>query len=151
MKNNLLLPYVFRWIGLVMLVAFIVLFIAYDQYEFQFSFLAFQPASGDFYSGSDGNYTNELIASGLLFSLIFIAFAKSRTEDEREQLIRLQSLHISHYLSYAVYFLILFSVNGLSFALTMLYVPYIFLVMFILVYYTRLYLLPKFAAHEKYN
>jgi hypothetical protein len=152
MKNKLLFPPGFRIIGIVLLLLSVTLFIFWQQYGFEFSFLQTKPIrqanniSGIF---EDNNLTNELIGVGLLLGLIFIAFAKESLEDERTQMLRLQSLQISHYLNYLLFAVLLFGVNGISFMGMLLYLPYLFLVTFIAVYYFRLHLLPKFAVHEK--
>ena len=152
MKNKLLFPSRFRIIGIVLLILSTILLIVWLKYDFQFSFLQtkpIQPANNIFGIFEDNNLTNELIGTGLLLGLIFIAFAKESTEDERTQTLRLQSLHISHYLNYLIFTILLFSVNGISFFGAMLCLPYLFLVTFIVIYYFRLHLLPKFAVHEK--
>lgn len=152
MKNKLLFPPGFRITGVVLLLVSAILFIFWQQYGFEFSFLQTKPIhaarnlSGIF---EDNNLTNELIGAGFLAGLIFIAFARESLEDERTQMLRLQSLQISHYLNYLLFAVLLFSVNGISFLGMMLYLPYLFLVTFIVVYYFRLHLLPKFAVHEK--
>jgi hypothetical protein len=152
MKNKLLFPAIFRIIGFVCLLTFTGLFIAWQNYGYQFSWLQTQhEISNDSLSAvfEDHNLTNELIGTGLLAGLIFIAFAREKTEDERTQLLRLQCLQISHYLNYLLFVISLFLFNGISFMGAILYLPYLFLVTFIMVYYFRLHLLPKFAQHEK--
>jgi hypothetical protein len=152
MKNKLLFPPGFRIMGIVLLILSTILFIVWLKYDFQFSFLQtkpIQPANSISGIFEDNNLTNELIGTGLLLGLIFIAFAKEPIEDERTQMLRLQSLQISHYLNYLLFAILLFGVNGISFLGMMLYLPYLFLVTFIAVYYFRLHLLPKFAVHEK--
>jgi hypothetical protein len=152
MRNRLLLPASFGIIGLVLFLLSLALFIAWNYYEFEFRFLdtGSPPAKGGigFLSG-DENLTNECVILGALTGLIFIAFARDRHEDERITMIRLQSLQLSHYLSYIAFSILLFFVNGISFLVAMSYLPYLFLVIFIIVFYFRLYLLPKFAQHEK--
>ncbi len=152
MKNRLLLPAGFRIAGIVLVLLSLVLFIAWSKYDFQFPFLDTAPKAD---TGSiaalteDNNLTNECIILGLLTGMLCIAFARDRCEDERITMIRLQSLQVSHYLSYIVFAVSLFLINGISFLLALLYLPYLFLIIFILVFYCRLYLLPKFVAHEK--
>jgi hypothetical protein len=152
MKNKLLFPSRFRIIGIVLLILSTILLIAWLKYDFTFSFLQFKPIPPSLNFANlfeDNNLTNELIGTGLLLGLIFIAFAKEPIEDERKQMLRLQSLQISHYLNYLLFAILLFSVNGVSFLGMMLFLPYVFLITFIIVYYFRLHLLPKFAQHEK--
>lgn len=149
MKNLLLFPRYFRVIGLILVLLSLALFVAWSTYHFQFGFLQTGPARTQGLNFEDHNLTNELIAIGMLTGLLFIAFARERTEDERTTLLRLQSLQVSQYLSYLLFALSLFVVNGLAFVSVMLFLPFTFLAVFILVYYCRMYLLPKFAADEK--
>jgi hypothetical protein len=152
MKNKLLFPAAFRITGLICLLLFTGLFIVWDKYDFEFSFLQTRPIepATDFSNlFKDYNLTNEFIGLGLLTGLIFIAFAREKKEDERTQLLRLQCLQISHYFNYLLFAIGLFLFNGTSFLEALLFLPYFFLVTFIMIYYFRLHLLPKFAQHEK--
>lgn len=150
MNNRLLFPRPFKAVGLVLVALSFILFIAWNWYHFEFGFLATTGGSRteglDF---QDHNLTNELMAIAMLTGLLFIAFARGRTEDERTALLRLQSLQVSQYVSYVLFVLGLFLVNGLAFISVMLLFPYVLLAIFILVYHCRMYLLPKFAAHEE--
>lgn len=152
MKNKLLLPVSFKAIGFVLLLLSIALFIAWNNFDFQFRLLQTGPLPEEGSISSlfiDNNLTNECIMLGALAGLVFIAFARERNEDERTTMIRLQSLQIGHYLSYAVFIAGLFTINGLPFLMCLLYFPYLLLLIFIIVFYSRLYLLPKFAGNEK--
>lgn len=152
MKNKLLFPHRFRVAGWFLLLAGILLFIAWTKYDFKFSFLdvGVVPEQGDLGAiFEDHNLTNELAGIGILAGLLLIAFSREKSEDERTTLLRLQSLQISHYLTYLTYAIALFTINGISFLLALLYLPYAFLIIFILVYYCRTHLLPKFATHEE--
>ena len=140
MKNKLLFPFACKIIGMVLLPVFAVL--VYLWMNDQFTIAALQhpvtnPGSLNF---EDDNYTNELILGGLLLSLILIAFSREKIEDERTTLIRLQSLHLTHYLNYIILAVWIFATNGLGFLLMATYLPYVFLTIFLLIYNTRLYL-----------
>ncbi len=152
MKNKLLLPASFKLPGLVLLLLSLVLFYAYTYCEFRFKFLDTGKEELDFFkaiSMGDQNLTNECAYLGMLAGLIAIAFARVQHEDERITFIRLQSLQISHYLCYFSFALSILLINGINFLMPIILMPYLFLVIFILVFYCRLYLLPKFATHEK--
>lgn len=151
MKNRLLFPASFKIAGLILVLVAMVLFVLWDRYNFEFSFLQTSDKPAESLSAvfTDNNLTNELIGIIALLGLVFIAFSRERMEDERTQLLRLQSLQISHYCNYALFAVLLFTINGISFPGMMLLLPYLFLITFIIIYYLRLYLLPKFAFHEK--
>lgn len=153
MKNKLLFPPAFRIAGWILLLLCTALFIVWSEGEFKFAFLDLHhtvPQPGNLGAlFEDNNLTNEVAAIGILAGLVFIAFSRNRLEDERTSLLRLQSLQLSHYITYLVFAVSLFTVNGLSFFLVLIYMPYTFMVIFILIYYVRMYLLPKFAAHEE--
>lgn len=152
MPNNMLLPTAFRKAGLVLLLFSTLLLVAWSRWDFTFAFLDTAPLHPDgSISGlfEDNNLTNEVLMLGLLCGLIFIAFAREKQEDERVTLIRLQSLQLSHYISYLLFITGMLLINGISFLLCLLYLPFLFLIIFILVFYCRLYLLPKFAVDEK--
>jgi hypothetical protein len=152
MKNKLLLPAPFRIAGLLLLLPSLALFIAWNK-GFQFDFLNFgrHGTSANDFAGffNDYNLTNELAILGMLASLIFIAFARVAHEDERSTLLRLQSLQFSHYCNYFILMGLVVFVNGVDFLLWLFALPFLFLVTFILIFYSRLYLLPKFANNEK--
>jgi len=151
MKNTLLFPFRFKFAGLIIFLVSLTLYVLWEHYNFNLPLLQTGPVDTDLLKGqfADHNLTNEVIGLGLLVGLILISFASERHEDERTQLIRLQSLQISHYLNYFFFVLMLFTINGLTFLAIMIYLPYAFLITFIAVYYLRLHLLPKFATHEK--
>ncbi|WP_118975457.1 hypothetical protein [Taibaiella koreensis] len=172
MKNKLLLPAPFRMAGLVLLVPSMILFVAWTRgFEFRFLDLPEHDAPWRLYLDqkelpagtaepsvkelshadilSDYNLTNEVAILGLLVSLLFIAFARVRYEDERSTLIRLQSLQLSHYSNYLFLAAIVLLTQGFHFLQALFLLPFIFLVTFILIFYSRWYLVPKFAAHEE--
>ena len=150
MKNKLLLPASFRLPALIVCLLSFWLF-SVNLTGFQFHFLdTATKVEGSFENiFEDHNLTNELAYLGLIAGLIGIAFARVPGEDERITLIRLQSLQVSHYFSYLVFAVGLLLINGMSFLIALLCVPYLFLIIFIIVFYCRLYLLPKFANNEK--
>jgi len=150
MKNKLLLPASFRIAGLVLLLPSLALLIAWNR-GFEFGFLDTRGAAAANLVGffNDYNFTNELAILGTLASLTFIAFARVAHEDERSTMVRLQSLQLSHYCNYLILAGLVMFVNGINFLLCLFALPFLFLVTFIVIFYSRWYLLPKFAAHEE--
>lgn len=147
MKNKLLFPFACKIIGLVLLPVFAVLVYLWTNDRFSIAALQHPVADPGSLSSDDGNYTNELVLGGLLLSMIFVAFSREKIEDERTTLIRLQSLHMTHYLNYIILALWIFATNGLGFLFTAAYLPFIFLAIFLLIYNTRLYIIPRFRHH----
>jgi hypothetical protein len=81
MKSKLLLPYRFKWIGLVLLIPFLIIGILNRYNGLEFSFLTVYSAKKDFLTPVQ-NLTDELALSGSIISLLFIAFAREKNEDE---------------------------------------------------------------------
>lgn len=150
MKNKLLLPASFRIAGLVLLVPSLVLLIAWcNGFTFRFLDIPGHDVSDLAVLFNDYNLTNEVAILGTLISFVFIAFARVAHEDERSTFVRLQSLQLSHYCNYLVLAMLVLFVNGTNFLVCLFVLPFAFLVTFILIFYSRWYLLPKFAAHEE--
>lgn len=143
MRNKILFPFTCKIIGLILLPVFAALVYLWMNDQFVITALQHPVVNPQSLSSDDGNYTNELILGGLLLSLILIAFSREKIEDERTTFIRLQSLHITHYLNYIILALWIFITNGLGFLFMATYLPFIFLAVFLLIYNTRLYIIPK--------
>lgn len=104
MESKLLLPHRFNRIGWCLLLPFLVLAIAYLLFkdEIDLSLLYFEfskPSKGSFLAGGDylfnlknNNFTDELIAIGLMIGLLLVAFSKEKIEDEWTAKLRLDAL-----------------------------------------------------------
>ena len=92
MKSKLLLPYRFKWIGLLLFVPFLVLglLVMYGDFRLDFLDVDFGRSAGLFTSGNN-NLTDELVLTGTIVSLLLIAFAKEKDEDEYLHFVRLES------------------------------------------------------------
>lgn len=147
MKNPLLLPYRFKWIGLVLFIPFATLFIANLAGDFEFAFLQIKdPKPGKVITDSAANLTDEVALGGLILSLIFMSLAKEKREDEYVNNIRLQSFQLAVLINYALLMIIIFSSYGLGF-LMLLYVNIpLLLVLFLVIFYVRLKLI---SVHSK--
>lgn len=145
MKNPLLLPYRFKWIGLVLFIPFAALFIANLAGDFEFAFLQFKdPKPGKIFTDTSVNLTDEVALGGLILSLIFMSLAKEKREDEYINNIRLQSFQLAVIINYILLMIIVFSSYGPGF-LVLLYVNIpLLLVFFLALFYTRLKLIPHF-------
>lgn len=92
MKSKLLLPYRFKWIGLLLFVLFLLLglLVMYGDFRLDFLDVDFGRSPGLFTSGNN-NLTDELVLTGTIVSLLLIAFAKEKDEDEYLHFVRLES------------------------------------------------------------
>lgn len=104
MKTQFLLPHSFKAIGLVLLIPALVLGVMVQHFDFYFDFLTWYdfrgPTGGWLLDPEDQNFTNELAGIVLIFALLFIGFAKLKTEDEYIMKIRLDSLKWGIYVNY---------------------------------------------------
>lgn len=143
MKNQLLLPRVCRAIGIILLPLSGWLITS----EYKFSFLDTGIKVGTGMGGYDNNYnlTMDVAITGLIVSLIMIAFSKLKHEDEYLVQIRLRSLQIAVYINYAAFLIATFAVNGLNYLGILMYNVVTILVAFILVFNYNLYIKPRFS------
>ncbi len=150
MKNTLLLPRNFRIAGLIMLLPSIALFIASSNYDFQFSFLNTPaPAPGtDPFAGGNYNLTDEFAITGAIVSLFFIAFSRLKHEDEYTRFIRLQSLQIGVYVNYAIFIMLTFTLYGLNYLSVLFYNIATILLLFIIVFNFKLYIMPRMSQSK---
>jgi len=146
MKNIFLFPFTFKIAGLILGAVSGVLLFLWLNNDFALDMLQYEVVQQDSitFVFEDGNYTNELILGTFMLSLIMIAFSRECVEDERTTLLRLQSLHLTHYINYVILAVWIFATNGLQFVLSAIYLPYVFLFIFLLIYNVRLYLIPFF-------
>lgn len=115
MKTKLLLPFSVKRIGYILVWPFLALGIAYLGWDFTFTWLNYQTSFSHF-MGTNSNFTDELAAIGLIFSLFLIAFSKEKVEDEAISFYRQEALHWAVYANYLVLVLaILFCYGGLFF------------------------------------
>lgn len=103
MESKLLLPHRFSRIGWFLTVPFLIWGIGYlvvqNVFELDAFFLTFNakdntvlPDGNFFFNLKSNNFTDELIALGLMTGLILIAFSKEKIEDEWVAKLRLDAL-----------------------------------------------------------
>ena len=138
MKDVFLFPQKFKVLGLILLLPSIgfAWFVMYTSFEFSFldwtvPWVSVSESTLWTNSVTD-NFTNELAMILLLFSLIIIAFSKTKEEDEYVQKIRHDSLLWSLYINYLFLFLAMIGVYGGDFFNVMLFNMYTPLVIFII-------------------
>jgi hypothetical protein len=81
MRTKLLLPSKFKWIGLALFTPFLILGILNRYNGFQIEALTWYEIDNDVFTPVQ-NLTDELALSGLILSLLMIAFARQKQEDE---------------------------------------------------------------------
>ena len=145
MKNKLLFPHWGKYAGLVLFLLFATLLYLWNSHNFSIPFLKYEVPDESSISSilQDGDYTNEFIFGGLLFALILLAFSQEKIEDERTTAIRLQSLHLSHYINYVLLAIWIIGTSSFAFLAFAVMLPYIFLVVFVIVYHFRLHVAPR--------
>ncbi len=113
MKKLPLLPHVCQRIGLLALVPFLALGIAFMGWDYTLPWLTYHANSKngiDFSTNS--NFTDEVAAVGVILSLVLIAFSKEKIEDEAIQFFRLASLQWAVIVNYVVLVICILSLYG---------------------------------------
>ncbi|MDE1191281.1 MAG: hypothetical protein PW786_03975 [Arachidicoccus sp.] len=157
MKRLFLFPRKLRLIGIIILTPAIVFWVAITYFDFGFSFLNYFPSHHTkdemgiygIFRGSDGNYNNTVDYALILIALVFIAFSKIKTEDEMTIMLRLQSFQIVTCISLSLLLILDFTAFGLDYIAYATMLWYAFLILFIVVFYTKIYLLTKSVKNEK--
>jgi hypothetical protein len=112
MDSKLLLPNKFKRIGLILLPPSLLLgiFNLYDNFSFEFLTIENTAKEGMF--ESDINLTDEIALTGTIVSLLFIAFAREKHEDEYIESIRLKSLQWAVLVNYALLLIATWLIHG---------------------------------------
>ena len=90
MRSKLLLPHKFKWIGILLFIPFLILGILNRYQDFQIQALTLHGEDKDIFNPAR-NFTDELALTGLIISLLMIAFAREKQEDEFINHSRLES------------------------------------------------------------
>ena len=111
MGLNLLLPHKFKGIGFLLLPPSLLLGILNMYYDFRFEFLTLKNTARDMFDG-DINLTDEFALTGTILSLLFIAFAREKQEDEYIESVRLKSLQWAVLVNYSLLLIATWLVHG---------------------------------------
>jgi hypothetical protein len=142
MKRLALFPSYWKFIALLLLAGSIALSIANDKYNFEFSWLSYPKVHhNDIFNN---NLTDEVWLTGLVGSLLILCFCKERIEDEYVQAIRLHAWQWAVVTNYLLFMIATWTVYGLQFLGIVMYNVLTPLVIYLLIFYTRLYVLPRF-------
>jgi hypothetical protein len=135
MDSKLLLPNKYKRIGLILLPPSLLLGILYLYDDLRFEFLTIENTAKKGMFGSDINLTDELALTGTIVSLLFIAFAREKQEDEYIDSIRLKSLKWAVLVNYGLLLLATWLIHGghgFSFLDVMIYNMLTVLIIFII-------------------
>jgi hypothetical protein len=136
MESRLLLPNRYKRIGLFLLIPSLTLGILVRFFDFQFAFLTLHfgktTIHGNNFNLTDSiNLTDELALTGLIMSLLFIAFAREKTEDEYIAHTRLESLKWAVLINYMLLLIATWLVHGVAYIDVMMYNMLTVLIIFI--------------------
>ena len=135
MQTNLLLPSRFKVYGIFLFIASLVLgiLVRFRDFEFQFLTLRF-PNDGQKSLEEKLNFTDEIALTGLIISLLLIAFAREKQEDEFITHTRLESWQWAVLVNYILLLIATWAIHGFAFLDVMVYnmltIPIIFILRF---------------------
>ena len=137
MNSKLLLPDSYKRLGIILLIPSLALGILVRFFDFTFGFLTLHFGApvikGKNLNLSETiNLTDELALTGLIVSLLFIAFAREKTEDEYIAHTRLESLKWAVLINYVLLLLATWLVHGFAYIDVMMYNMLTVLIIFII-------------------
>jgi hypothetical protein len=135
MESNFLLPNKCKFIGWIMFIpSFIlgVLWLCNIRADIQAPVFAVWSSSSEIFTVIQKNIYNEIVCSALLISLIMIAFAKEKNEDEYIQKIRLDSLVWALYINFIALFISELFVFKEAFTTVMIINMFTLLILFVI-------------------
>ena len=132
MISRLLFPSRFKTIGLVILIPFLALGIAFRFFEFGISGLTMHMNGQTIFGGSVQNLTDEVALTGIIVGLLMIAFAREKQEDEFINKIRLESLQWAVLVNYILLLAATWLVYDVAFIDVMMYNMLTVLIFFII-------------------
>lgn len=148
MKNNLLIPNKFKFLGWILLSIFLLLSIYCNQSGVRipgFEFPEF--LRGKASSFSDFNLTDEVTYLGVILGLLIICFSREKHEDELINSVRLNAFQWAVLANYVVLIVLIFSYYGLGFLFIMTFNSLTMLIVFIMRFYYCIFKINR--AHEK--
>ncbi|MGO4289526.1 hypothetical protein [Chitinophaga sp. RAB17] len=126
MKSRYLLPHFYKKIGGILFLLFLAL------YLITLTGISIKWLSTEKSELSVDGFADEVIVTGLVISLLMIAFSKEKNEDEFIATVRLESLQWGIYINYGLLVIATWAFYGLNFFSVMIYNMFTPLVFFIL-------------------
>jgi hypothetical protein len=155
MRHRLLLPNRFKLIGLLALLPFLALGIAVRFYDYGFTFLT-RKSLWNLSAGTNStnitdfqNYSDELALSGIIISLLLIAFSREKQEDEFISQLRLESLQWAVLINYILLLAATWIVYQFAYIDVMMYNMLTVLLLFILRFHILLWKNKYSTDHQK--
>jgi hypothetical protein len=155
MRHRLLLPNRFKLIGLLGFIPFLALGIAVRFFDFGFSFLTRKDVwrlvteNGSSNISDFQNYSDELALSGIIISLLLIAFSREKQEDEFISQLRLESLQWAVLINYLLLLAATWIVYQFAYLDVMMYNMLTVLLLFILRFHILLWKNKYSTDHQK--
>ena len=139
MNTKLLLPTRFKIIGVFLLIPMLTLGIIRKIIGFEFPFLAMphKPDLDDLFGNQ--NLTDELLLTGIIVGLLFIAFAREKHEDEFINKLRLESLQWAVLVNYVLLIAATWAIYGADYLNVMMYNMLTILAIFVIRFHVVLY------------
>ena len=136
MESRLLLPNRYKRLGFILLLPSLALGIMVRFFDFQFSFLSINVGKIVIHTknlnlSESINLTDELALTGIITALLFIAFAREKTEDEYIAHTRLESLKWAVLINYILLLGATWLVHGVAYIDVMMYNMLTVLIIFI--------------------
>ena len=132
MKSKLLLPHRYKWIGFFLFIPFSVLGVLFLYADFTIEALQFTFIHTDGINASNNNLTDELALTGVIISLMMMAFAREKEEDEFIHLTRLECWQWSVIINFALLIFATWLLYDFAFLYVMIYNILAILVIFII-------------------
>ncbi len=137
MESKLLLPSRYKRIGFILLIPSLALGVLVRFFDFQFAFLTLHFGKTLIHSNNLNltdsiNLTDELALTGIITALLFIAFAREKTEDEYIAHTRLESLKWAVLINYMLLLAATWLVHGVAYIDVMMYNMLTVLIIFII-------------------
>ncbi|GMT46237.1 MAG: hypothetical protein IEMM0006_2069 [bacterium] len=158
MKTNYLLPNRFKKAGWFLFITGIILGMIYLTIQDKPDFLNFNVFAiadqgflppANFFTITQTNIFDEIIALLLIVSSVFIALSKEKTEDEYISKIRLESLVWATYVNYAILIIAIIFVFDLAFFWVLVFNMFTILFFFLIRFNWVLYKSKKMMRNEK--
>ncbi len=153
MKTRYLFQHKYKKIGWLLLIIGIISGVSYYIFELEeldFFNITVYALFNDSIFGSEGNFSRtsnnvfgELIVVILIIGAIFVAFSKTKIEDELIAKIRMESLVLATYINYGILLLTIILIYGFSFLNVMVFNMFTLLVFFVAIFHYKLFKLNR--------
>ncbi|SEQ77399.1 hypothetical protein [Pedobacter rhizosphaerae] len=148
MKNSLLIPNRYKFIGWVVFILSTGVYTVINYFDLPVPKITLVLIPRVF-NWSDGNLWDEIILTLVIIGLLLISFSKEKKEDEYISLLRLRSWQWSVLISYGVLFMATWTIYGGMYLAFMIYNMLTVLLVFIIKFNFSLYRLRKEGVSDE--